>query len=339
MNIRPYSHMGRDKFWLGYADYFRHAVAVLGYDHATARHILWTSMSGPAQAMVRDISPAVVNAANDTLEDLITRFGARFNPPEQGEMAKSLFENVVQRPRESLQEYHSRCHVLFAQAYPHLQHEHDLVIRRFLKGLSNIRLSENVARRSPATFQQALTVTMNEFAVLQLHTPASKLTLEGGAGPFANTQNAPSHNPRYPDPEPMDINQLNQLGDKYSGCYDCGSKEHMSRYCPKKGSRVSGGRGGGRGTSHRAGGNRGNRGGGRGGAARGGPSKQVKTSRRTLNELTEKVIELSTALGGEQEDEGLDAEEEVDDYDEDYGDQIEQDDEDLGQEETAQNFQ
>ena len=157
-----FNEEAKDGGFLLWRSQFLEAVGINGDDDLLARRQAKLQMCMKAGSLVFDLLPEDflnLQAFLDALE-------SRFIPEAEANLAKVSFEKAVQTTGESIQGFHGRLRMLYRRAYPRSPGEEPLV-RRFVVGLRDPKVQEQVIRKDPRTYFAALQAAQNELAVTQ----------------------------------------------------------------------------------------------------------------------------------------------------------------------------
>ena len=216
-----------------------------------AKNETLASISGEAKRQISEMTSA---GDQETVAVFLGRIQERFLPAAASQFAKSEYDGCSQLPGEKLIGWHGRLRTLFIRAYPAQAgdlNDNDVVIRKFILGLSNSTIKTYVLDGAPVTFAAALERAQNK--------AATEATVAGSVPPGGKIVaiDTPStaqanRNLRRRGPEaqmgPASPVQL---------CWTCGKAGHYSRECRSGGAASAGnaavgavrrGRGRGRGT-------------------------------------------------------------------------------------------
>ena len=220
--LQYYGNLPGENF-ISWRAHFMDMVGLNRWNTAEAKSFAFNAMRGRAQEFVMDIS---TKNADETLEDFLNLYQARFLPAARSQMLRAQFDHVRQQPNESIQSLHSRMRVLYLLAYPDEEDQSRvMLVERFISALNNRDVQNFVRRRKPKTFNEALTVAAEEtsFVLLDLasHTP-------GGLQQPAQT----------------DTSVLASIGPKTAGtqanrnpdrrCFYCDEVGHLKERCPAR---------------------------------------------------------------------------------------------------------
>ena len=147
-------------------------------------------MVGQAGALVYDLRLEDFQ----TLHQFLDALESRFVPEAEANLAKVSFERAQQGPDETIQAWHGRLRMLFARAYPGATEEEPLV-RRFIVGLQQLTVQQQVMRANPRSYSAALAAAQNE-EVVNKQAKYYRLGAPGRADPNG--------------PEPMEIGALQE---------------------------------------------------------------------------------------------------------------------------------
>ena len=220
--LQYYGNLPGENF-ISWRAHFMDMVGLNRWNTAEAKSFAFNAMKGRAQEFVMDIN---TKNANESVEDFLNLYQARFLPAARSQMLRAQFANVRQQPNESVQSLHSRMRVLYLLAYPDKEDQSRvMLVERFISALNNRDVQNFVRRRKPTTFEQALEIAAEEtsFVLLDLasHTP-------GG----------------LQQPTPSDTSVLAAIGSRSSGaqtnrnpdrrCFYCDDPGHLKERCPAR---------------------------------------------------------------------------------------------------------
>ncbi|CAM6053943.1 unnamed protein product [Sphagnum tenellum] len=161
-------------------------------------------MHGPALLAITDINH---EDDNETLEQLLVQYEAKFMPPAASSLARTRFEEARQGSKESNLAFHGRVATLWARAYPG-DPIGNLVIRKFMTGLRTLRMREFVQRANPATWAAVLQAAQAEQAIVESNKATSS-------------------------EDSMDISAIDL---KKTKCHGCGRFGHVVAHCRSRSS-------------------------------------------------------------------------------------------------------
>jgi len=222
-----YSHKIGEK-WEDFRKAYENLALALGYTDHHARRYLLGCMRDEAFQMVSHLDHEA-----GTLEDLMEQYDEVFLPPAASQLAKEEFGAAHQNNKESLQTYHGRLKSLYNRAYPkfavrpvpidphtglpdiikaaYREQSETRLIEKFVKTIHQKRVRAHILKMKPATYQDALTVALDESAVIV----GENLTSLPGS----------SH------VEPMEIGAIDA---KTATCHYCKAVGHFAANCYKK---------------------------------------------------------------------------------------------------------
>ena len=131
------------------------------WSNQTAKAAAKASMRGVAGKTVYDMN----TVAYLNIQSLLDAFEQRFVPAAEANLAKVDFDQAAQGAKETIQEFHSRCRMLWFRAYPRDQ-ENTQLRRRFALGLRDADVRKHVLRVDPETYEGSLAAAQNEKAVV-----------------------------------------------------------------------------------------------------------------------------------------------------------------------------
>lgn len=223
-------HAGSE--WVTWRSHFTTVQQINEWDDLMSRRQLKAAMIGDAARTVADIN---VEAANATIEGILTLYEDRFLTAAGGQIARVQFHALRQLPAETVLQFHSRGRELFSRAYPdraNALNNDALLIQTFALGLVDVEVSRYVLDRAPNTYVQALEMALGKHSTEEALRAHGRIT-KGG---LHSLQTATS-----------------------VICWTCGRRGHVQKDCTEPATGSSGGWRGGRGRG------RGRRGRGRGG--------------------------------------------------------------------------
>ena len=150
----------KDGGFLLWRSQFLEAVGINQDDDVLARRQAKLQMCMAAGSLVFDLLPEDFHS----LQAFLDALESRFIPEAEANLAKVSFEKAVQTTGESIQTFHGRLRMLYRRAYPRSPGEEPLV-RRFVVGLRDPKVQEQVIRKDPRTYFDALQAAQNELAV------------------------------------------------------------------------------------------------------------------------------------------------------------------------------
>ena len=155
-----YNEEAKDGGWLLWRSQFLEAAGINQDDDVLARRQAKLQMSMSAGTLVYDLQPEDF----PNLQAFLDALESRFIPEAEANLAKVSFEKALQTTGESIQAFHGRLRMLYRRAYPRSPGEEPLV-RRFVVGLRDPKVQEQVIRKDPRTYFAALQAAQNELAV------------------------------------------------------------------------------------------------------------------------------------------------------------------------------
>ena len=207
---------GPDDDWLAFKSHFDKIIHLNQFTDYEARLALASAMRGRAATNTLDID---VKGNDVTLLEIIERYEERFLPAGASQRARTNFDRAQQKPEEDVLDFHSRLRSLWNRAYPQEVSETQL-IRRFILGIRNKDIREEIIRRKPETYGAALAAAQDETSIVEL-----LQSTELGAGTA----------------EAMDISALkisqgrgsNSAPKRTGPCHMCDSETHWKDECPE----------------------------------------------------------------------------------------------------------
>ena len=155
-----FNEEAKDGGWLLWRSQFLEAAGINQDDDVLARRQAKLQMSMAAGTLVYDLQPEDF----PNLQAFLDALESRFIPEAEANLAKVSFEKAVQTTGETIQAFHGRLRMLYRRAYPRSPGEEPLV-RRFVVGLRDPKVQEQVIRKDPRTYFAALQAAQNELAV------------------------------------------------------------------------------------------------------------------------------------------------------------------------------
>ena len=205
-------------------------------DFLTWKHLVLIGIAGlPADDRVRrqQIALSVQGAAAratqhinweaHTVDSLLKAYEKIFVSDAASNLSLITFEQAEQSESESVIRWHSRLRVLFRQAYPDEEQceTSRTLIQRFVRGLADPVVCQQVWRKNPGNYQDALTAAQDEVAALGMiqHKTGSVMA------------------------KPLRVKE--ELHLNAISCWNCGNSGHVQRDCsaPRAGPSPSGKRG------------------------------------------------------------------------------------------------
>ena len=244
MKLIPFTETSSEE-WRGWRNHFEHCAAVnewvsglnLPSDLIGRRNLLG-SMQKDAAFRTRHIKVDAVPTLNEMLDQLHSVFMHTVD----SHTCRELFDQAVQKPDETVGDWHTRCRILFADSYPTRDTNCDDELHRtFVRGLRNGDLRDRLAGMETldkADYAQHLTSVNRQIQAIRLKS--------GPAVPRAGVHALQPQHLAY------QAHQQSQNSRETRACHDCGEVGHLARYCRA-------GKPAGRGASGQRGRNRGGR--------------------------------------------------------------------------------
>ena len=296
--------------WRTWRRNFQVAVRINGWSNQRARRTAQCSMTGMAATYVEDIpiGDAFVAPATDC-EDynlLLDLYQDRFMPRAAVDHLRAVLKSATQHENEGVVAWHQRARSLYMRAYPDATPAqvavNSDVIDTFVFGLADLEVRRRVWHEHPRNYAAALTSAQNACSgqlMPALQGPGGRGASSAGLpelGALGATETGGSGPLRPPRPA------VGQMGGE--GCWRCGGRDHIQRFCtakvPSRPSNFRGGRGGQRGRN-----GRGRRGGSRGGRVGGGKGRKFDRASvlRSLNAMgDEELAALADQHGVTEQD-------------------------------------
>ena len=227
---RLYNHTPGETFsWPIWRRYYTKRAERMGWSHKTARENLPLYMGEATAFYTTSDIDTTQREGCWTLDDLLDKFAAKFNPAAGAEVAKAIFENSRQRQDEDMLGWHNRTKILYLQAWPGLKDENTL-IRHFQKGIFNRLVADWVSDHAPTCYEDALVLASRKWGTISQH----HFQLHHQHG-HAQGHHQKKYRPRT---EPMDVNHLVTAMEARDHskliCYACNQKGHIRPNCPSK---------------------------------------------------------------------------------------------------------
>jgi len=244
---------------------FLAATSIHDWDDSRLRQEARAAMQGQALAAVKDI-PTNHQRPCQPVDQLLDLYQARFVTPAATDAARSNFDQVRQRPGETVNLWALRVRTAFARAHPEVPedqiNQQAALKTRFIQGMSNHAMGLDVWKTRPADFDAAL-----DMATHLVNQPL----FEKGLKNSISSIEEPSKEDDATDA------QITAIQDPNMECYFCHKKGHAQRDCNllNRARKLIGGRGGKGGGSGASGRGRGGSSSGRGSGGRGGSKGKI----------------------------------------------------------------
>lgn len=211
--------------WISFRQAFLNAALFNNYTLRQAKLALKGAMRGAAFLSVQDIE---LMDDQETLEQVLDAYEAKFMPPAASDMARSRFETAMQGAKETILQWHGRLRMLSVRAYGGGNNEAQL-IRAFAKGLRVRDVRKHVLRFQPDTYDAALNLAQTEQAVIDScsHIPGSVPEFATNIAGQQSRGNAGARGVTQ-DGEPMEIGAIGKGGIQ---CHTCHLFGHIARDC------------------------------------------------------------------------------------------------------------
>jgi hypothetical protein len=163
-------------------------------------------MESTAAKFTSDIHAFV---AGRPVQDMLNLYKTRFLPTAAGQLAAAQFQTAAKMDGEQIAVWHARLRTIFERAFPgeNIQNSR-LLINKFVLKLANSNIRQWTHRANPATYNAAMTATLNKAA------SQSILAHEAGTEGKGNVA-------------------INAFGSCRGACHGCGSYNHHIAECPK----------------------------------------------------------------------------------------------------------
>ena len=210
--------------WVTWRGHFEMVCTINNWGALRGCREIKAAMQGAASLLVADIP--LPNPAN--VEAFLDDYALRFMPPAAGQVARTEFHSLAQRPDETIAMYHGRGRELFLRAYPgHDPEDSILLIQQFALGLADSEVARFVLDRDVATYAEASNQAMLKYSTELV------LRMRRGGGRHVNSVNSVG--------QPAGNGRARTTGP----CWWCNEQGHVKADCPqfRQVNHTSGGRG------------------------------------------------------------------------------------------------
>lgn len=147
--------------WVTWRGHFETVFAINNWQELRGCQEIKAAMTGAAALLVADIPLPDPPAVDEMLDD----YALRFMPPAAGQVARTEFHALQQKPEETIAMYHGRGRELFLRAYPGQHAEGSvLLIQQFALGLADSEVARFVLDRNPETYADASNLAMVKYS-------------------------------------------------------------------------------------------------------------------------------------------------------------------------------
>lgn len=211
--------------WSCFRDAFMGLPAANGWSDLQSKAAIRVSLLGVARTSASGID----DWDNKRFAEIMRELDEIFLPRAASNIAKARFDNAYQGPKETLRSWHSRVQTLHRQGYPNSVEEATKT-RKFVTGLRNEAIRQQVLRGDPKTFREALTMAQNEAAVYICDRGA---TGQNGGSEIAalcnmETGNEPSENDEQ---KKKLLAAIRNGAQQERACYFCTKPGHLKANC------------------------------------------------------------------------------------------------------------
>ena len=190
------------------------------YSREEALGALFVSLKGEVKSLVaplelaRPDDPRTLEQALDDVQDLIL-------PAACSEKAMVLFDNLCQKPGESLELFLAKLGQYFRLAYQRDWRDpvlHRTFVRRFVVGMRNPWVRRQVFAAAPATIDDAMKLARTQEATLQMERNLHIGNSYGNRAKFSRDERM----------------QINAVDKKKLQCFGCQQYGHVKAECPQE---------------------------------------------------------------------------------------------------------
>uniref|UniRef100_A0A0K8TH95 CCHC-type domain-containing protein n=1 Tax=Lygus hesperus TaxID=30085 RepID=A0A0K8TH95_LYGHE len=186
-----------------------------GWDEDAKATALASALSGPALALLSDVSPP------RTYRRLVAALEERYGVQNQAQMFLTLLNTRIQKPEEDIQQFHQAIRTLARNSVSDVERHG---VYHFARGLRDAEVRRAISTLSPATMSEALGIALRVEAASQRDRTYQGLRLRGAEAVDVemrqdSVQQRPSRN--------WSLRPNSQVA-----CWRCDGLGHYCRDCP-----------------------------------------------------------------------------------------------------------